>query len=107
MNGEVFIPISMFASLAIILWIYFTNRNKERMALIEKGADAKLFKTQRSPISALKWGMLFLGVGIGVLFGNIIAANTNLEEAVAYISMISLFGGISLIIHHVLIKKKK
>ena len=51
--------------------------------------------------------MLFLGVGIGVLFGNIIAANTNLEETVAYISMISLFGGISLIIHHVLIKKKK
>lgn len=107
MNGEVFIPISMFAATALILWIYFTNRNKERMALIEKGADAGMFKSKGNRLSALKWGMLFLGVGIGVLFGNILAVYTNLEEAVSYISMIFLFGGISLILHHVFINKQK
>ena len=110
MNGEVFIPISMFAATALVLWIYFTNRNKERMALIEKGADAGMFKSKGNRLSALKWGMLFMGVGIGILFGNILANSTSLEEQVSYFSMIFLFGGISLLIYYVLagkIKKKE
>ena len=105
MNGEVFIPISMFASLAIILWIYFTNRNKERMALIEKGADAKLFKTKGSRLTTLKWGMLLIGVGVGILFGNIIANSTSLLEEVSYFSMIFLFGGGSLISYYLIAGK--
>ena len=110
MLGEVFIPISMFAATALVLWIYFTNRNKERMALIEKGADASMFKIKGNRLSALKWGMLLTGVGIGVLSGNILANNSNLEEPVSYFSMIFLFGGASLLFYYVTagkIKKKE
>ncbi|NOZ33735.1 MAG: hypothetical protein GXO80_00370 [Chlorobi bacterium] len=100
----------MFAAVALIIWIYIVNRNKERMALIEKGADANLFKSKRNRLTDLKWGMLFVGVGIGILSGNILATNSNLKEPVSYFSMIFLFGGISLIIYYILagnIKNKK
>ena len=105
MTGEVFIPISMFAALAIILWVYFTNRNKERLALIEKGADANLFKTKGNRLSSLKWGMLLIGVGIGILFGNILETSAGMDEEVSYFSMIFLFGGAALISYYVIAGK--
>jgi len=105
MNGEVFIPITMFASTALILWVFLSNRNKERMALIEKGADASMFKSKNNKLSTLKWGMLFMGIGIGILLGNILKNNSDLEEPVSYLSMIFLFGGTALISYYVLAGK--
>lgn len=104
-QSEILVPISLFAATALIIWIYIVNRNKERMALIEKGADASMFKTKKNRFSNLKWGMLFTGVGIGILLGNILAKNSNLEEPVSYFSMIFLFGGISLIIYYLIVGK--
>ena len=38
MDEEILIPLSMFAAIFGIVYLYFTTRNKERLALIEKGA---------------------------------------------------------------------
>jgi hypothetical protein len=104
---EIMIPLAFFASVVLIVYMYFSTRNKERMALIEKGADASIFKTGRKPFSVLKFGMFFVGVGIGILAGNILAVSTNLEEPVPYFSMILLFGGASLIAYYLIEKKKE
>jgi hypothetical protein len=103
----IFVPISFFACIVLIVYIYFSNRNKERMALIEKGVDAGIFKSNHRRVNLLtfKLGFFLIGLGIGLLVGNIIAASTKLEEEVAYFSMVFLFGGISLIIYHVMEKK--
>ena len=37
--------IALFATVFGIMYVHYTTRNKERMALIEKGADASLFNT--------------------------------------------------------------
>ena len=103
----IFVPIGFFAALVLILWVYYTNRNKERMALIEKGADASLFKVGSKKFPALQWGVFLIGIGLGILAGNILAVSTNLEEEVAYFSMIFLFGGLSLIVNHLMDKKKE
>jgi len=39
MNEEILIPLSFFAAVFGIAYLYFITRNKERMALIEKGAS--------------------------------------------------------------------
>ncbi len=104
---EIMVPLGSFASIVLILYIYYTTRNKERMALIEKGADASLFRTGRKPFSVLKFGMFLVGVGIGILAGNIIEVSTPLEDEVAYFSMILLFGGVSLIANYLIEKKKE
>ena len=105
MDEEILIPISLFASVVLILWLFLSTRNKERMALIEKGADANLFKTKSKPFPTLKLGMFLVGIGLGILFGNIIAVSTSLEEPTAYFSMIFLFAGSSLVTNHLLEKK--
>jgi len=107
MGPELFIPISFFATIVLIVYIFVSNRNKERMALIEKGLDAGIFKINRRPLYLLtfKLGFFLIGLGIGLLVGNILAATTRLEEEVAYFSMLFLCGGISLIIYHVMERK--
>lgn len=101
------IPIALFAAIFGILYVYFTNRTRERMSLIEKGHNADLFfGEKKSGTSALKFGMLFLGVSIGIIVGHLLERFAGLKEEVAYFSMILLFGGLALIGFYFLDKYK-
>lgn len=102
MNEDIVIPVSLFAFIAAVWYVYLTTRNKERMALIEKGADPSLFKSRPPMLNGfssftLKAGLFFIGIGLGVVVGNILNTYTSLEEGTAYISMIFLFGGLGLV----------
>lgn len=98
MNAEVLIPISMFAMVFGI--VYLAIRRKERMALIEKGLSADVLEAHRRSPSSLKWGLVFLGVGIGILVGRILAEYTTLGEEESFFSMVFLFGGLSLLVFY-------
>ena len=80
-------------------------RRKERLIMIEKGANMPEIKGEESMFSALKFGIFFIGIGLGVLVANILCVTTKLDSQVAYFSMIFLFGGIALIIAHFIEKK--
>ena len=103
MNAEILIPISLFAMVYGI--VYLAMRRKERMALIEKGLSADVLEAQRRSPSTLKWGMVFLGVGIGILLGRILAEYTMLGEEESFFSMVFLFGGLALLIYYFLEKR--
>lgn len=104
--GEVIIPIFLFAVIFGAFYVFITARNKERMAMIEKGADASMFVTKRSYYAmTLKIGMLLVGVALGILIGSLIDEYTTLPEEVGYFSMIFLFGGLALIINAMMEKK--
>ena len=72
--------IAFFATVFGIYYVHITTRNKERMALIEKGADASLFNTgkegQKSLFNwnklTLKIGMFFMGIALGIIAGAIL-----------------------------------
>lgn len=68
--------IAFFACVFGVFYLYITTRNRERMAMIEKGADPALFSTGRNPKPlkggygsgfkfSLKLGMLIIGIGVG------------------------------------------
>ncbi len=104
--GEVIIPITLFAGIFGIFYVFIAARNKERMAMIEKGADASMFVTKRKYFAmTLKIGMLLVGVALGILIGSLIDEYTTLPSEVGYFSMIFLFGGIALITNSILEKK--
>jgi hypothetical protein len=99
MNTEFLIPIAFFAMVYGIVYLFV--RKKERLALIAKGADASIFESPKQP-SSLKWGLVFVGIGAGILLGKVLAVYTTLEEEPAFFSMICLFGGIGLVIYHLI-----
>lgn len=100
--------LTFFGTLFGVLYFYFTTRNRERLALIEKNADPALFRVEPTNVFkkfSIKIGMLFIGGGFGVLVGNILTVSTRLEEEVAYISMIFMFAGAGLILSYFVARK--
>ena len=92
--------LTFFGSLFGVAYFYYTTRNRERLALIEKNADASIFKEEPVNIFkklSIKLGMLLIGGGFGVLIGNILTVSTRLEEPVSYLSMIFIFAGLGLV----------
>lgn len=94
----IFVPIGFFLAIFAVLYVYWTTRTKERLALIEKGADASIFKTEPSKYALLKWGIFLIGLAIGVITGSALAQVVN--HLVAFFSMIFFFGGVGLIVAH-------
>ena len=112
MHEGILIMISLFVVVFGIFYLRYTTRNKERMALIEKGADASIFfshkKKQTAPIwkiIVLNLSLLLMGIGIGIFLGAIIYGSINVEEGVAYAGSIFLMAGLGLFAGFTLTKK--
>ncbi|NOX86855.1 MAG: hypothetical protein GXO86_12975 [Chlorobi bacterium] len=87
--------------------VYIIVRKKERMALLEKEVDASIWLAPSRPsIQGVRFGLLFIGVAIGILLGATLVETTSLNEEAAYFSMIFLFGGIGLVITHFIERKE-
>lgn len=109
-----FIPIISVAGFyaAIIVWVYmhYTSRHRERMALIESGKDASIFKKpreKRDRSNALKYGLVGVMAGLGLVFGSFLQFAGIMEEEVASFSMLLLFGGLGLIIFYILMNNRE
>lgn len=100
MQEDIFVPMIIFATVFGVAYVYLTTRNKERLALIERGADASLFNSgkKRSMGSiVLNLAVLAIGIGIGVLVG----AGLNqagMDEDVSFPASIFIFGGLGLVV---------
>jgi hypothetical protein len=112
--NETIIPImffiTFFGAIFGVAYFYFTTRNRERLALIEKNADPAIFKVEPVNIFkkfSIKLGMLFIGGGLGVLVGNILAVTTRLQVSVAYLSMIFIFAGAGLVASYFVARRLK
>jgi uncharacterized membrane protein YjfL (UPF0719 family) len=105
MNAEIIVPISVFAM--VIGIVYMGIRHKERMSLIRSGISASSLETKGNILGSLKWGMIFIGIGLGIIAGKIIATSTSMEEEAAFFSMICLFGGIALMIFYIIANRIK
>jgi hypothetical protein len=106
--------IAFFATVFGILYVFYVTRQKERLALIEKGADASLFNTGKNESSrafwsrfSLKSGMFLMGIAVGIITGAILDRADILNPGADYTSMIFFFGGLSLVLYYLIDKKSK
>ena len=105
--GEVIVPVVLFLVTFGIVYLSLSARNKERLALIEKGADASIFygpKTSRSGKWVMQVGILAIGIALGVLVGAGLES-AGLDDDVAYPACIFLFAGIALVVAYFLARR--
>jgi uncharacterized protein DUF6249 len=109
--GAVIIPIAFFGVIFGIFYLYLSTRNKERLALIEKGADATIFgkgKQHAAPIwkvLVLNLAFLFMGIGLGVFLANLLDTYSNLDSDAVYPAVIFFMAGVGLYVGFTQTKK--
>ncbi|MDX1462733.1 MAG: DUF6249 domain-containing protein [Marinirhabdus sp.] len=110
MGSEVIIIPLIFAVIFGIFYLYISARNKERLALIDKGADASIFYGKDRKVTPI-WkvivinvALLLVGIGAGILLSEIIV-QSGMEEDIARPGTIFLMAGIGLFCGFVLTKK--
>ncbi len=111
MGSEVIVLPVIFGTLFGIFYLYISARNRERLALIEKGAEASIFYSNAKRVTpiwkvvVLNLALLLMGIGLGIFIANILTYNLNVEEDVAFPGTIFLMAGIGLFMGYFLTKK--
>lgn len=111
--SEAIIPISFILAMFGIVYLYLSTRNKERLALIEKGASATIFgkgERKRNPapfwkVFVLNLAVLLMGVGAGIFLSSFLMAVFGLDEEIAIPGSVFLMAGIGLFVGFTLTKK--
>jgi hypothetical protein len=100
---EVAILAIIFGSVFGVFYLYFSSRNKERLALIEKGADASIFNLGKRSGSSwkvivLNLAFLLMGIGLGAFLASLLDTYTNLESDALYPALIFFMAGAGLFV---------
>ena len=83
-------------------------RNKENMAMIEKGINPRINDNRPAPYRSLKNGLLFVGAGIGLFVAfllDVYMLPENDKNTFLYFSLVAIGGGIGLITSYRVEKK--
>ncbi|CAN5439285.1 hypothetical protein BH11BAC3_BH11BAC3_21670 [soil metagenome] len=100
--SPVFIPIALFLIIFGIFYLYLSTRNRERLALIEKGVDASIFMSGSKAtapiwkILILNLALLLMGIGIGVFIALLLTTYTPLDRGAIYPATIFFMAGVGL-----------
>ncbi|MFC5284905.1 DUF6249 domain-containing protein [Pedobacter alpinus] len=111
---EILIPITFFITTFAAIFGLRYMVNKERMAMIEKGIDISFSKSQPQPYKNLKWGLLLIGLGLGLFIAYLLdftvfnSSNEDMNKKVVFIyfSLMAIFGGLGLFISYLIEKKE-
>lgn len=105
------ILISFFLLVFGIVYLFLSIRNKERLALIEKGVDASIFMkgnqntTSIVRIIILNVALLLMGIGIGVSVALFLSYYTGLRPAPLILAATFTMAGFGLLTGFYLTKK--
>lgn len=106
----VFISVSFFLVVFGIIYLFLSTRNKERLALIEKGADAGIFMKGKNnsnvgSVIILNLALLLMGIGVGVFIALLLSTYTSLSRDAIYPATIFTMAGLGLFIGFYMTKK--
>lgn len=103
MESEILIPISLFLMIFGIVYLIYSTRNRERLALIEKGVDASIFLKGNGKgvpawkIFVLNLAFVLIGSGVGIFVALLITTYTSLVDSAVYPSIIFIMAGVGLL----------
>ena len=102
------IPIIGAVSMCTTIFGIYYLRNKENMALIDRGINPREGFKKFGSLTYLKYGLLLIGGGLGLLSAYFIDEGLGIgeERPAIYFSLIGIFGGLGLIISYFIEKKE-
>ena len=104
---DVLIAIGFFTAAFGIVYVLVTARNRERLAMIDKGINPLEHKKESSNLPGLlRWALFLIGIGSGVFIGSVLEATTSIQEEAAYFGSIIFFGGSGLLLAFLIIRNK-
>lgn len=100
----ILVPLGAFAMIFGIIYL----RTRENMAMIEKSMNPKQFANRPAPYKSLKWGLLLIGSGIGLMLAYFITQYVlhDYENPALWFALIGIGGGIGLIFSYRIEKKE-
>ncbi|MCC8424631.1 DUF6249 domain-containing protein [Mucilaginibacter sp. UR6-11] len=104
---DAIVSITLFAAVFGMVYVFLMTRHRERMNMLERNLTIPPFPKTNYNLATLKYGMFLVGIAIGFLMGSVLHTYCEIEEGISYISMVCLFGGFSLILSYIIIKKQK
>ena len=109
MNEDFLIVLIIFAAIFGIVFVVAQARNRERMAMIEKGVNPQDFMSKSKPsvYGLLKWALLLVGLGFGLFIGSLLETYTNIPEEPAYFAATLFFGGLGLLAAFMIKKNRR
>lgn len=104
MNEEALAIMTLIGTVAFILYLLISSRHKERLALLEYDRDASVFTPGRKKHAsgALKFGLVFLFGGVGLILGYFVQRIFGLPEELATFSFLLIAGGGGLLTYYFL-----
>ena len=108
--SEVLVPFIVFASIFGVVYIVVTARHRQRMAMIEKGITPTDMMERKDPYRSLKYGLVSVAIGIGLLLGYLLQARVmtdRAEDPLPYFIMVTICAGGALIAHHMIVSKNR
>ena len=109
--GVELVFIAAFICLTAMVFGIRYMSNKEKMAMIERGIEPGIKRPSISaptPFLSLKFGLLMIGLGLGLIIALFAVKGANLENREApaiYFGFLGLFGGIGLVVSYLIEKK--
>lgn len=102
MGSEVIILPIIFGVIFGVFYLFISSRHKERLALIEKGADASIFYSNKKTTSPV-WkvllvnlAMILVGIGVGIFVAGLLHYTLGVEEEIAFPGTIFTLAGAGL-----------
>jgi len=100
----VLIPLGFFL---MVFGIIYMNK-KENLAMIDKGMNPKEFMNRPAPYQNLKWGLLLIGAGAGLLLAYLMNQFIihDYENPALWFALIAVGGGLGLVYSYKIEKKE-
>jgi len=110
--AEIFVPIIFFFVTGGIIASFVLTRHRERMTMLDRGLSPEDIKQlyvrsagRFSPFSSLKWGVVFVSIGLAVIIGMWLRDSYFIGEGI-YPALITLFAGIGLVTFYLITRKQ-
>jgi hypothetical protein len=112
---EILVPILLSLGLFATIFGIRYLQNKEKMLMIQNGIDPGIRRPKEKSYINLTWGLLLIGAGTGLFLAylldntvlNFDRPNKSNDANVAiYFALIAIFGGLGLLISHIIEKKE-